>query len=135
MLNIIGDPIFVNKGNTIDGVSGDSEIGKTISNNVIIPKSLVKSKLLVEPRFKLGFLISRTRLAFIKLRQAFIEAPILHHFDLECHIWIETDISSYAISKVLSSIVDFEQFGLVAPGCFFLRENDSNKDSIYDSCQ
>ena len=40
----------------------------------------------------LGFFTSKTSLAFIKLRQAFIEAPILHYFNLKCHIKIETDI-------------------------------------------
>ena len=30
------------------------------------------------------------------------EAPILWHFDLECHIRIETNASRYAISEVFS---------------------------------
>ena len=34
----------------------------------------------------------------------FIQAPILKHFDLERHIWIETDVSSYAIGRVLSQL-------------------------------
>ncbi len=33
-----------------------------------------------------SFLTADTRRAFTKLRQAFIEAPILNHFDPECHI-------------------------------------------------
>ncbi len=32
------------------------------------------------------FFTSRTKEAFTKLRQAFIETPILNHFDLEYHI-------------------------------------------------
>ena len=38
------------------------------------------------------------------MRQAFIKAPILRHFDPECHIRIETDASGYAIGGVLSQL-------------------------------
>ena len=48
------------------------------------------------------FFTPGARLAFTKLRQVFIKAPILHHFNPECHIRIETDISGYAISRVLN---------------------------------
>ena len=41
---------------------------------------------------------------FAELRQAFIKVPILHHFDPECHIQIETDASGYAIGGVLSKL-------------------------------
>ena len=40
--------------------------------------------------------------AFNQLKQVFTKALILPHFDLECHIWIEINISNYAISRVLS---------------------------------
>ena len=33
------------------------------------------------------------KLAFTKLRQAFVKTPILQHFDPEHHIQIETDVS------------------------------------------
>ena len=72
----------------VDG--GEVEVGKKGRN-------LSKSK-----KTELGFLTSGARKAFIKLRQAFIKAPILHHFDPERHIWVETDASGYAISGVLS---------------------------------
>ena len=49
----------------------------------------------------LDFFILGARLAFTKLRQAFVKAPILYHFDPKCHFWIETDVLSYAISKFL----------------------------------
>ena len=42
------------------------------------------------------------RTTFNRLRLAFTEAPILRHFDSECHIRIETDASGYAIGGVLS---------------------------------
>ena len=50
----------------------------------------------------LSFLTPEARSAFNRLRLAFTEAPILRHFDLECHIRIETDASGYAIGGVLS---------------------------------
>ncbi len=50
------------------------------------------------------FFTSEARAAFIRLRKVFIEAPILHHFDPERHIWIETDASGYTISGVLSQL-------------------------------
>ena len=51
-----------------------------------------------------SFLTSDAREAFNHLRLAFIKASILRHFDLECHIRIETDVSSYAIGDVLSQL-------------------------------
>ncbi len=50
------------------------------------------------------FLTSEAKKAFTKLRQAFIETPILNYFDLERHIQIETDASGYAISEILSQL-------------------------------
>ena len=80
---------------------------------------------------KTGFLTPKARLTFIQLRQMFVETPIFHHFNPECHIWIETNISSYAIGSVLSQFVsktrpdkiitktDLSQWHLVA---FFSRK-------------
>ena len=53
---------------------------------------------------------------FAKLRQVFVKAPILHYFDLERHIRIETDASGYAISAILSQLTsnDLGQWHLVA---------------------
>ena len=48
------------------------------------------------------FLTSNAKKALNYLRQAFIEVPILRHFNLECHIRIETNASDYTIRKVLS---------------------------------
>ena len=63
-------------------------------------KNLSKSKRTVGS----DFLIPGARLAFTKLRQTFVKAPILHYFELEYYIWIKTDISGYAISGVLSQL-------------------------------
>ena len=50
------------------------------------------------------FLTPDARTAFNHLWLAFIEASILWHFDPECHIRIETDVSGYAIGGVLSQL-------------------------------
>ena len=50
------------------------------------------------------FLTPEARLVFTWLQNTFTEAPILHHFDLERHIRIETDTSGYVIGGVLSEI-------------------------------
>ena len=49
-----------------------------------------------------NFLTSNAKKAFNQLRLAFIKALILRHFDLKSHIQIETDVSGYAIGRVLS---------------------------------
>ena len=51
-----------------------------------------------------SFLTPEARSAFNRLRLAFTEAPILWHFNPECHIWIKTDASGYAIGGVLSQL-------------------------------
>ena len=51
------------------------------------------------------FLTTNTRKAFTKLRQAFVEALILNHFDPEHHIRIEMDALGYAISGILSQLI------------------------------
>ena len=50
------------------------------------------------------FLTPDARITFNCLRLAFTKAPILWHFDLECHIQIETNTSNYAISDVLNQL-------------------------------
>ena len=52
----------------------------------------------------LDFLNSRARLAFTKLRQAFVKAPIIHNFNLKRYIQIEIDILSYTIIEVFSQL-------------------------------
>ena len=36
----------------------------------------------------MSFLTPKAKLAFTQLKQAFVEAPIFHHFDPKYHIWI-----------------------------------------------
>ena len=80
---------------------------------------------------RLSFLIPEARSAFNRLRLAFTKAPILQHFDPECHIQINTDALGYAIGGVLSQLAsgtspdgvvtktDLGQWHLVA---FFFRK-------------
>ena len=50
------------------------------------------------------FLTPNASRAFTKLRQVFVVAPILNHFDPERHIQIEIDVSDYTIDVVLSQL-------------------------------
>ena len=74
----------------------DDEVGKK-GQNLSKSENLSKSK-----KTELGFFISRAQMTFTKLKQAFIKAPTLHHFNLERHIWVETDASGFAISEVFN---------------------------------
>ena len=65
-----------------------------------------------------GYLAPKARLAFIKLRKAFTKALILRHFDLEYHIRIETDASSYSIGGVLSQLT-LDDLGQWHPVAFY----------------
>ena len=92
--------------NEVVGVGGrTSETVKDLSKS----KKSKNEKSKISTRFsvigatrKLMFLIPDARKAFNYLRQAFIKAPILWHFDPECQIRIETDASGYAIGGVLN---------------------------------
>ena len=78
-----------------------------------------------------SFLTPKARSAFNRLRLAFTEAPILWHFDPECHIRIETDASGYAIGVVLSQlasgtssdgVITKTNLGQLHPVVFFSRK-------------
>ena len=66
----------------------------------------------------LAFLTPRAGLAFTKLRQAFFKTSILHHFNPERHIRIETNVSSYAIGGVLNQQT-LDKLGQWHPVAFF----------------
>ena len=104
-------------GSRMDNVEVDGgevevdEVGKKVQN-------LSKSKKTVR---SLDFLTLGTKLAFTKLRQAFIKTPILHHFDPERHIRVETDALGYAIGGVLSQLI-LDNSGRWHPVAFFSRK-------------
>ena len=106
-VNLSATDLVVGKSNTIDkvddnkvdGVKLDAKTAKSKSQDKNKDKNLVisflaKSQPLVQGS-ESGFLTPRAR-------QAFIEIPILYHFDPDCHIWIKTDISDYVINRVLN---------------------------------
>ena len=123
-------------GDDVDG--GSMEIAKKSgkSKDQKSAKSKKPSKSRNSPNFDAkeagpSFLTPGTRETFNRLRLAFTEAPILQHFDPECHIRIETDALGYAIGGVLSQLAsgtsldgvvtktDLSQWYLVA---FFFRK-------------
>ena len=103
-------------------VDGNSVVDHVVSGGEVTnptkrknPVKTTKSKILVKsknhnfPKSRpkeagTGFLTPKASLAFTQLRQAFVEAPILHHFDPEICIKIETDASGYTIGGVLSQL-------------------------------
>ena len=69
----------------------------------------------------LDFLTLKAKLAFTELRQAFIKAPIFHHFDSERYIRVETNVSGYAIGGVFSQLTP-DNSGRWHPVAFFLKK-------------
>ena len=104
MLKMIGssDSPQGDDNDEVVGSGGDRNLSKSKSKKSKNANSGVQRRLGAtgEPTF----LTPDAKKAFTQLRQAFIKAPILRHFDLECHIRIETDASSYAIGGVLSQL-------------------------------
>ena len=91
--------------NEVDSGKIDDKIEKkdqktSKSKNSFTFKKLSKSKKLLRS----DFFTPRARLAFTKLRQAFVKALIFYHFDSECHIWVETDASDYVIGRIFSQL-------------------------------
>ena len=128
MLKIIESTGFAAKLKETKGKTGGNNI---VDNNVVgggeitNPKSFTKeknrakttkSKILVKNKnldfllysrnmeARLGFLIPKARLAFIQLRQAFVEAPIFHHFDQKWQMQMKTDASKYVIGEILNQL-------------------------------
>ena len=79
----------------------DDEVGKKVQKKSKF-KNSSKSKNL--SKSTLDFLTPGAKLAFTKLRQVFLKALILYHFNPERHIRIETDKSDYVISGILSQL-------------------------------
>ncbi len=89
------------------GVGGSfKNLSTTIKLAMSKKPKLTKSKKsdLAKANSGTDFLIPKAKKAFIHLRKAFTKTPILRYFDPECHIWIETNASRYAISRVLGQI-------------------------------
>ena len=126
--SVVGD--LVGGGEATNSTKGKNQAKTTKS------KILVKSKNHDFPKSRTeeagtSFLTPKARLAFTQLRQAFVKSLILHHFDPESHIRIETDTSSYAIGGILSQlssgtsldrVVNKADLGQWHPVAFFSRK-------------
>ena len=95
-------------------MSGTSDLPFTKSQKTSKFKNFSKSKKTVES----DFLTPGSRLAFTKLKQAFVKALILYHFDPKSYIRIGTDISSYAIGGVFIQLT-LDDLGQWHPVAFF----------------
>ena len=93
------------------------EVGKKV-RNLFKSRNLPKSKKIVRCS---DFLTPKAKLAFIELRQTFFKALILPHFNPECHIRIETDVSGYAIGGFLNQLT-LDDSGRWHPVAFFSRK-------------
>ena len=105
----LASKLFRADGNEVVG-GGSGRADETVKNSSK-SKKLKNDKSEILTRFSdigaMGepmFLTPGTREVFNHLRQAFIEAPILGHFDPKCHIRIETDALGYAIGRLLSQL-------------------------------
>ena len=97
----------------VDSISsGDDHNDKTVERSLLTSKNSNEAT---------GYLTHGVKQAFTQLRQAFTKAPILQHFDPECHIRIETDVSGYVMSGILSQLT-LENLGWWHPVAFYSRK-------------
>ena len=93
-------------------------VGAGDHENETVKRSLLTSK---NSNGATSYLTSGAKRAFTQLRQAFIKALILRHFDSECHIRIQTDVSNYAIGRVLSQLT-LDNLGWWHPVAFYSQK-------------
>ena len=112
MLRTIGidlsvtDPV-VDENTTIDSIGNSKVDTVRVDAKMANSKSQVKSKgknltKAIAQGSGSCFITHGAKQVFTKLRQAFIEILILYYLDSNCHIYIETNYSSYTIGGVLS---------------------------------
>ena len=85
-------------------IQGFSKIAASLTS-MLKTTSTTSSGISLRPADNSNFLTPDAKLAFLWLRQACIEAPILHHFDPEYYIRIETDALRYAIGGIFSQLI------------------------------
>lgn len=91
--------------NTSDGVRINLKNWSTIANLAIKLKlsKPKRSKLLnAKANSKIDFLALKAKKTFICLQKALTKALIFWYFDLDIHIWINTDLFGYVICEVRS---------------------------------
>ncbi len=89
-------------GNSV-GVDKSIKNLSTVANLAKFKKTKSKTNF-VKTNSRTDFFTPKAKEAFIHLYKAFTEAPILRHFDLEYYIRIKTNVSEYAISRILSQM-------------------------------
>ena len=77
----------------------NSKISKSIKSK---KSDLLKANFVKANSSETDFLTPKAKKTFIYLQKTFTKAPILRHFNSDCHIPIETDVLRYVISEVLS---------------------------------
>ena len=120
IVGVGGDSRAGRGGSEIDGDKfhgGEVEVDEVGKKARKTSKSKKSSK--SQKRVESDFFTPGAKLVFTKLRQAFLKAPILHHFDPKYHIRIETDVSGYAIGGVQSQLTSE---GRWHPVVFFSRK-------------
>lgn len=90
---------LISKSSTINaGVDSGGNNKMSMANR----SKTAKSKNMLQPKEPgTGFFTPGAKLAFAKLRQAFMKTLILYHFNLEYHIEIKTDELGYTIDEAL----------------------------------
>lgn len=106
---IATDLVFIIKDSNFDRVDNsklnEAKVGTRLAKSKSHDKSKGQNlvKALVQNSGS-GFLISRAIKIFTELRQVFIKTPIFYHFNPNCHIQIETQVSSYTVNRVFSQL-------------------------------
>ena len=97
---------------------GDVEVGISSSDNKTVKRLPPYTESTIRAT---GYLNPNANVAITLLKKAFTRALIFSHFNLKCHIEIKTDISDYAIGKVLNQLIsdNLAQWHLVT---YFLRK-------------
>ena len=97
--NVVSSGKIINQKNS-KNEKNQAKIAK--SKNLVRRKNHNFSPNSMNMKIRPSFPTPEARLVFTKLRQVFIKASILYCFYLKCYIFIETDISEYAMSEILS---------------------------------
>lgn len=85
-----------------DHINGVGSCKVFIEANGVSGCTVIIEVIIIVKQYGMEFFTSKAKLTLLKLRQAFYIVPKLHNFDLAFYIEIRTDISSYAISRILS---------------------------------
>lgn len=83
-----------------------------MNSDYITKSDLPKTNIAIDNSSKTNFLTLKTKKTFLYIQKVFPEVLIPRHFNLEHHIYIEMDVSKYAIHIVLSQITLDHNFSI-----------------------